>query len=172
MKIQTLAALICIISFSCSFCASKKVATNHSKDSTDSAGPVAIIYKTNKDYSQYIPVTLSEDKKQIVAYPGTSDIYYKGTLAYPTPLDKGFNLDNRGISKNSVFVNITYEEYSKFNAAPPVKELFAKIIDFNPFLEFYTCGNRYKFKNEVEEINKLIESGISDRCKCLVGKDN
>ena len=61
-----------------------------------SAGPPIIIYKTKADYFDKVPVTLSEDKSMIVAYPSPGDLFYKGGLSLPTKLDDGYLLDNRG----------------------------------------------------------------------------
>ena len=85
-------------------------------------GPAAIIYKTKADYSKNVPVTLSDDKLHVVSYPAPQDVYFHGELAYPTQLAKGFLLDNRGISVNSAFISLTYEEYSKLPAAPDPEE--------------------------------------------------
>jgi hypothetical protein len=160
---------ISIVSVACS---SKKA----SKDTTlkqepipmDFSGPPTIIYKTNADYSKLVPVILSDDKSKIISYPSPTDIYYKGQLAYPTKLNNGYYLDNRGLTKNSVFLNITYEEYAKLKEVPLLKELYAKISDKNPFTEFYDCGNRHRLKNEVEEINKIIDGKKLKDCKCMI----
>lgn len=40
------------------------------------------------------------------------------------------------------------------------------IIDLNPFLEMYNCGNRY-LVNEIADLNKLIKEGFKN-CECLV----
>lgn len=45
-----------------------------------SAPAPVIIYKTAKDYSTYVPVSLSPDNKSIVSYPGVSDVYYQGVI--------------------------------------------------------------------------------------------
>lgn len=42
------------------------------------ATPKVIIYKMRKDYSSHVPVTLSVDRKKIVAYPAISDIQIGG----------------------------------------------------------------------------------------------
>ena len=120
--------------------------------------PAAIIYKTKGDYSKNVPITLSTDKSKIVSYPAPQDVYYRGQLAYPTVLKDGFLLDNRGISANSVFIKLTYEEYSKLSEAPSNEELYKMILDKNPFKEIYNVGNRRRFKDEVSEINQLIET--------------
>ena len=33
-----------------------------------------VVYRTRADYSQYVPVTLSNDKTQIVSYPSRFDL--------------------------------------------------------------------------------------------------
>ena len=100
------------------------------KKNNYAAGPSAIIYKTKNNYYDKIPVTLNE----------------------------GYLLDNRGITKNTAFLNITYEEYSKKAETPSSSEMLNLIIDKEPFLEIYDCGNRYQFKNAVEELNAAISN--------------
>ncbi|MCX6273036.1 MAG: hypothetical protein NTU44_17830 [Bacteroidetes bacterium] len=121
-----------------------------------SAGPPVYIYKTKKDYSQLVPVTLSEDKKSIVSYPAPGDVFYQGKLAYPTPLSGGFMLDNRGISKNAAFLSMTYTEYSNLQQSPDPNELLKRMMDTDPFTEIYYCGTRYQYKDLISELNKLI----------------
>lgn len=124
----------------------------------------ALVYKTRKDYSQFVPVIMNDAKTEIISYPDPTDVYYKGTLAYPTVLVKGYLLDNRGISPNIAFLNYTYEEYSKLKALPAMGTLMKKIKDKNPLLELWNCGLRTNFKNEVEEINLLINNNFAG-CK-------
>ncbi len=131
-------------------------------------GPPTIIYKTKKDYNQLVPVILSEDKSTIVSYPHPSDVLINGKFPYPTPLENGYLLDNRGINKNVAFLNMTYEAYSALETAPSLDTLFSRIIDNNPLLEMYYCGNRYTFKNNLlEDLNTLIQNDELSRCKCL-----
>ena len=122
-----------------------------------SAGPPTIIYKTKKDYYDKVPVTQSDDKTKIVSYPGVKDIYYNGNLSYPVKLNDGYLLDNRGIGKNSAFLSITYEEYSKLGEAPALSEMMNKIIDKGPFTEIYDCGSRYQYKDIAADLNKFID---------------
>jgi hypothetical protein len=123
------------------------------------SGPPTVVYKTKADYSQYVPVTLSADKSQIVAYPAITDIYYKGKLAIPVQLNKGYWLDNRGIGPNSAFLELTYEEYKNLKEVPRLDDLYKRIKDNDPFTEIYNLGDRNRFKNEVEEINQIISKG-------------
>ena len=131
--------------------------TNAGKPVDFSAGPPTIIYKTKKDYYDKVPVTLSDDKTKIVSYPGVKDVYYNGKLALPVKLNEGFLLDNRGVGKNSAFLSITYEEYSKFTEAPSLSEMMNKIIDKDPFTDIYDCGNRYQYKDIAADLNKFID---------------
>jgi|ERR1043165_4763893 hypothetical protein len=132
-----------------------KQATGQSGNETRKAES-AIVYKTKADYSQYVPVTLCADKSSIVAYPGAKDVYYKGKLALPTTLKDGYLLDNRGIGPNSAFLNLTYQQYTQLATIPSLTELYAGIKDKDPFVEIYNLGDRNRFTNEVEEINKII----------------
>ncbi len=124
----------------------------------------ALVYKTRKDYSQFVPVIMNDAKTEIISYPDPTDVYYKGALAFPTVLAKGYLLDNRGISPNVAFLNYTYQEYSKLKGSPAMGTLINKIMDKNPLLELWNCGLRTNFKNEVEEINVLINNNFAD-CK-------
>lgn len=123
------------------------------------AGPQLIIYKTVAIYDDKVPVILSNDKGEIVSYPGVRDVYYKGSLAYPTPLESGFLLDNRGINKNVAFLSLTYKEYSELDKTPPPGELFKLIIDNDPLTEMYECGLRSQYDDPVQELNKKILAG-------------
>ncbi|MHC1707086.1 MAG: hypothetical protein AB9842_06130 [Bacteroidales bacterium] len=131
--------------------------SNSKKMTTVQAGPPVYIYKTRADYSKYVPVILSSDKKSIVSFPGIHDLTYKGELAYPTKLNGGYLLDNRGINKDAAFLSITYEEYSLMAKTPTPVELMTKILDTDPFTELYYCGTRFDYKELESELNQLIE---------------
>ncbi len=62
------------------------------------SSPMVYIYKTRKDYSRLVPVLMDETRTRIVSYPTPTDLKTNGKLAYPTPLENGYWLDNRGIS--------------------------------------------------------------------------
>jgi len=158
---------------SCSTPNKKRIITK-SKDNSSSDtnikfgdGPQVIIYKTKKNYNKFVPVILSEDKSRIVSYPHPSDVYYIGELAYPTELIKGYLLDNRGINVNVAFLNITYEDYSRFDSVPEIESLFSKIIDNAPLVEIYNCGSKYNFEDKIVDVNKFIKNNGLKKCKCL-----
>lgn len=146
-----------MLSYSCN--------SNMSKNHTSKSLATAMVYKTKADYQNNVPVTMDSVRKNIISYPAPTDLYYKGKLAIPTELKEGYLLDNRGINKNSVFTSFTYQEYSKLKSAPGIEILLMHIIDRDPFIELYNCGNRNKFKNEVKELNKLIDKNFSDCLK-------
>jgi hypothetical protein len=129
--------------------------------------PPVIVYKTSKDYSRNVPVMMNEDKTQIVSYPHPNDIYFNGSLAYPTPLEKGYLLDNRGIGLNVAFLDFTYEQYAAFKDVPERSMLLGHIIDKNPLSELWNCGTQSQEKDEPAELNSLIEKGFPG-CKQLV----
>jgi len=131
------------------------------------ASPPCIVYKTKSDYSKNIPVILSDDQSRIVSYPDVKDIYFNGSLSYPTLLKDGFLLDNRGIGTHVAFLSITYEEYSKMDKTPSSSELFELIIDKDPLTEMYQCGNRSKYSDIETELNQLISSGDITTCAKL-----
>ncbi len=145
----------------------KAVASQAVGSNFKTTGPAAVIYKTKKDYSQFVPVNLSDDGSKIISYPAPTDVFYNDTLALPTPLKNGYWLDNRGVNLHSVFINITYEAYSKLQNAPSLDDMYAKIIDKNPFTEFYACGLKSSYGEDfATNLNKLIDAGGLQQCKC------
>lgn len=85
--------------------------------------PRAVIYRTNGDYNLNVPVTLNSSGTQILSYPAPHDV--KGQE--PTVVGDGWLLDHRGISKNSAFLDYTYDEYQKLTDVDPT-ELMRHII--------------------------------------------
>lgn len=158
-------ALINVLSFTLVFlfpsCCKKHhdALKNTGKETTTQAGPPVYIYKTRADYSKYVPVILSPDKKSVISYPGVNDVTYKGELAYPTLLANGYLLDNRGISKDVAFLNISYEAFRNMKSTPAPEELYNKILDKDPLTELYYCGSRFQYKDLVAELNALIQQG-------------
>ena len=126
-----------------------------------------LIYKTTKDYSQYVPVIMNAEKTKIVTYPDPTDVYDGEKLTYPTPLNNNYLLDNRGIGANVAFLNYTYEAYSHLKAAPTMEQLMNSLLDKSPLLELWNCGTRDGKQEEIKTLNTLIEKGFPS-CKQLV----
>ena len=124
---------------------------------TGAPGPHVLVYKTRADYHKLVPVVLSDDKSRIVSYPDPHDIKVAGKKLLPTTLHKGYLLDNRGISTNTAFINMTWEKYAALPAAPAATELYAMISDKDPITELCDCGSKNAGKGTAAEINKLID---------------
>ncbi len=128
------------------------------KFSKNIIGPVVIIYKTKKYYNNNVPVILSDDKLRIISYPDIRDIFIDDKFAKPIELNKGYLLDQRGISKNVAFLKYTYQEYSELKETPNYTVLFDLIIDKNPIKKMYNCGNITIDKKSIAKINENIDS--------------
>jgi hypothetical protein len=131
-------------------------------------GPPTIVYKTKSDYSKNVPVILSDDKTTIVSYPHPNDINVGNSFPFPTQLNNGYLLDNRGINPNVAYLKLTYEEYSKLQNPLSLKEMYDQIIDKNPVTEMCDCGNQKAFTNLTDQLNRLItDKKLKTRCKSL-----
>lgn len=124
----------------------------------------------NPDYARKLFVVLSDDKSRVISYPAPTDLYTNGKISIPTKLTSKYYLDNRGVDKNSVVLNIELEDYAKREKAFSLGEMYSLILDKNPFLELYHCGNRLRFKNELIDLKELIKNGGLKQCQCLIGR--
>lgn len=148
---------VTLLLLSAVYCSCKSpMKTLNTDNSMQQPGPRAFIYQTTTDYSIYVPVTLSDDKKELRSYPAPGDVYYKGVLALPVPLESGFLLDQRGIDSQSAFTKWTYDEYSRLTQTPTPDEIMDMLLDIDPFVSLYDCGPLNKYSNPVEELNALI----------------
>ena len=95
------------------------------------SSPRVFVYKMKKNYSNNVPVIMDAGHTKIVSYPAPADL-------------------KRGNG---------YEEYSNLKQAPAMEELMNSIIDKNPLSYHAFCGRRNDYKDIVNEINQLIESG-------------
>jgi hypothetical protein len=119
--------------------------------------PLAVIYKTKTDLYDYVPVLMNHDKTQIVSYPSPSDIDPNGK---PIKLKNGYLLDNRGINENVVFLDYTYEEYAQLRETPSLSDLISRIKEKYPLEEIYNCGERSRYKDEIKELNEMIDANF------------
>lgn len=161
--LTTAAAILCI--FSLTSCG-RKVAHEATaiavgnESSVPQLLPKAKIYKTNGDYNNNVPITLSADGKRVISFPAPSDLSANST---PLQLADGFLLDRRGISPNSAFLTLTYNEYAALKQAPSPSELLKLVIPEAKVTEIillpFTIGSA---DDKVADINKLIQSGLQD----------
>jgi hypothetical protein len=110
-----------------------------------------VIYKTNKDYINKVPIQLSQDKKTIIAYPAKEDLLKVGNKN-ALQLENGFLLDLIGVNLNSVFTHYSLQQYQKI-PTPSLEEFKKNIIELNPFEEMYICDSRYS-NTEIEQFIK------------------
>ena len=138
---------------------------------TASAQPVAVtgpgltVYKTKGNYRNLVPVGLSDDRSRIISYPAPGDIKIADGYLKPSKLAKGYLLDNQGIGENVAFLCITYEEYANMSQVPSRSELYTKIVDKDPLLELYHCGERTgKQSSLVKSLKKRIRKQKLQDC--------
>lgn len=125
----------------------------------DFDGPPTVIYKVSKDNLNLVPVVLNEDKTKVVAYPAPKDMYNpKGELRFPTPLGKGYYLDQIGVGLNTAYTSLTIEDYAQMETPLKLDELFELVIEKDPFKKMYNLGNRKQYLDE-EVVKELVSSG-------------
>lgn len=88
--------------------------TNDKSITMDFIEEKTIVYRTSKATDNNVPVIVDEDF-QITSYPAPSDVIIDGQLKKPIVLGNNWYIDQIGISRNSAFTGITFEEYSKLN---------------------------------------------------------
>ena len=127
--------------------------------------PMAIIYRTNGNFNDNVPVTLSHDRKEIVSFPAPSDIT---PASAPIPLAKGFLLDRRGVNGNTAFTQYTYESYSALKEAPSIKVLKESIIRGAEVIEIVRLPMTLtEAINDTTRCNNIIINGLHD-CDILL----
>ncbi len=118
-----------------------------------------VIYKSKNDYSNLVPIHLSEDKQTVIGYPAPEDLIQYGNKN-AIQLENGFLIDLVGVSKNSVFTVFTMNDYQKMQP-PSLNDFKINIIDVDPFSEMYICNQNYT-RTEIEQIIK--DSTLSSIC--------
>jgi len=152
----------CLVILSFSACCSRKIDTvDKNSDSTVvKALPSIIIYKTKANYSNYVPVGLSSDKKEIISYPHPKDVITDNGFRLPTELKNGYWMDQIGVGINSAYLKISIAEYSNLKEPLSLAKMKKMIIDIDPFIEMWNCG--IKGSLTAEELNLKIMSGNLD----------
>ena len=125
---------------------------------TTAANHQTIVYKTTMDFSDYVAVIMNSERTEITSYPAPTDL---SISSLPTKLKNGYLLDNRGITENVVYLNYSIEVYSKLREAPSLAEMKHNIKEKYPLKELFFCGSRSQLKDEINELNKLIDNGFT-----------
>lgn len=116
--------------------------------------PEQIIYRMNGDYANLVPVTMDNNREEVIAYPDPADI--RSSKA-PVALGDGWYLDRRGISMNTAFTDYTYETYAALPKVPTRAELKAHIIDLHGIKEIKRCGRK---RLTIEQARQLVRDGF------------
>ncbi|MGM9803756.1 MAG: hypothetical protein ACI308_06210 [Muribaculaceae bacterium] len=131
-----------------------------------SALPPAVIYKTRADYSQNVPINMT-DGGSIANYPHPSDIT---PSQLPIKLAQGYLLDRRGIGANVAFTSYTYDEYAALTQVPSTATLKSKIIDSQPLTHMYRLPiTLNEALQDTAAVNTIINTGLH-RCTSLLPK--
>ncbi len=128
-----------ILSFLLDACSSGKTATQPvvsgavsqavtAKNSVpqNKAIPKAVIYRTNGNYNDNVPMNVNQQHTALISYPACSDITSRST---PIELGDGWLFDRRGgVGRNTVFLTYTYTQYGALKSTPSTSQLLKAII--------------------------------------------
>jgi hypothetical protein len=130
--------------------------------------PPIVVYKTKNNYNNLVPISLSEDKKQIISFPHPKDLKVDGVLQTPSELHNGYLLDNRGIGQNVAFIKLSYREYANLNEAPSPEDLFNLIIDYDPLIFWCNCKRNNSNLNLESQLNEMIDNDLlQNKCEMV-----
>ncbi len=120
--------------------------------------PRAVIYRTNINVNDNVPITVSADGLRILSFPGPGDV---GTFSTPIELADGWLLDRRGgIGQNTLFLTYTYSEYSELREAPAIQILLEHIIPQAKVTDTYRLDvTVQEALSDTASINNLIRKG-------------
>lgn len=163
--------------FSIGGCSSKKAATQQKSTAMNSTEvnptqmPIGIggkniqqlapivIYKTQNDYNQMVPVALGADGT-IENYPSRLDLGSAGNFLYPVELENGYLWDRRGVGQNTAFLSLSYEEYAALPNDPTAAELQDFIMDKSPFTFLAVCDRSQLKEVSQAGLNQYISEGM------------
>lgn len=123
-----------------------------------SAVPQAIIYSTNGDWYDKVPVTLNEDRTQLISFPAPSDITPEQA---PVSVGEGLWLDRRGITENTAFTNWTYEEYAALERVPSPDEIMNNLIPDAKITEIIKLPiTAYSANEDPMIVREMVNDGL------------
>lgn len=105
---------------------SQALASVEHSSAQSKALPKAVIYRTNGDYNDNVPVNLNASRTALVSFPAPSDITSRST---PVEIGDGWLFDRRGgVGENTVFLTYTYAEYAALLSAPSSSRIMEAVI--------------------------------------------
>jgi hypothetical protein len=126
----------------------------------EATAPV-VVYKTKKDYRDYMTVQLSADGQTVTAFPAPSDVPGQK----PVQLADGYLLKRM---VGDAYLSVTIDDYANASRHYSSDELFKLVIDRDPYLEKYDCSGYTD--TDTASINNLIRRGDLKKCKTLINK--
>lgn len=122
--------------------------------------PQAIIYQTNVDVSDKVPIVLNTDGS-LRSFPDPADINPRQA---PLALVGGWLLDRRGsIGRGTVFLKYTYNEYSALGEVPSMDELLAAVVpDAKVTMALRLNMPASVARTDTAAVNAMIRAGLTD----------
>lgn len=121
---------------------------------------IAVYQLKNMGSLALVPVKLDSAKQNIVSYPSPSDLSkMKSAEVY-----QNWVIDQRGINPNTVFVNMSIQDYITQNKLPDLAVWQDLIDEKNPFKTFYQCPGTLN----LSEIKEMIAKKRMKKCNCLI----
>jgi hypothetical protein len=128
------------------------------------------VYKTRGDYYKNVhtwgndngPTCYSLESGLFITIVGTDTV-----CATRWRLDDNYVME-RDICADDYFTNMTYAELAAYHISHPdgpcypIESMLGRVIDENPFLEFYDDENNifyHRDSSDIAQINKLIRDG-------------
>ena len=126
-----------------------------------------IIYKTNADYSEYVNIW-GKHHVQYYELSGRLNFDNNDTIyRYRWELEQGYIAEGSEIWHTDYFTNITIKEIYRYNGVFPSDSLKARIIDKNPFVEFYVDDKdsfcRIPKVEVIDKLNEVIRNGEMEK---------
>lgn len=127
---------------------------------TSDAGPMTI-YKMRQDYTDFLPISLTEDKSKVSSYPSPKDLD-NGNKSILLADDYKTSL----IWLDYVYTDIKLSDWDRIwdsihdNNIQTSQFLYEHIIDFDPFVEFYIDYERIvEYNPDTIFLNTVIKNG-------------
>lgn len=122
--------------------------------------PRALVYRTNGDYAENVPISMSPSG-EIISYPAPTDLAHTA----PVPLAGGWFLDRRGVGTNTRFTRYTYKEYSSLKQPPTLDELRAAVIPGARVIQAWTLPmTSGEAAADTAAVNRLVREGLPGCC--------
>ena len=132
------------------------------------ARPRAVVYRTDRDYSGLVAVTLDATGRRIVSFPDPADL--RGADPRPLPLRDGWLLDRRGVGPRTAFLDISVSDYAALEKAPQADSLLRHVKARSPFTEMYALPlTADEARRDTAACNRIIAGGLKG-CKDLLGR--